>query len=33
MGVDITDSKFWERGLQEVDTLLTETEKLAKRIA
>jgi oligoendopeptidase F len=33
MGVDITDRNFWERGLQEVDTLLTETEKLAKRIA
>jgi len=33
MGVDITDRTFWERGLQEVDTLLTETERLAKRIA
>lgn len=33
MGVDITDRTFWERGLQEVDTLLMETEKLAKRIA
>jgi oligoendopeptidase F len=32
MGVDITDRTFWERGLQEVDTLLMETEKLAKRI-
>jgi oligoendopeptidase F len=32
MGVEITDSKFWERGLQEVDALLAEAEKLAKRI-
>ncbi|MBV9453885.1 MAG: M3 family oligoendopeptidase [Rubrobacter sp.] len=32
MGVDITDERFWEAGLQEVDRLLTETEKLAARI-
>jgi oligoendopeptidase F len=32
MGVDITDRKFWDRGLQEVDRLLTDTEQLAQRI-
>ena len=31
MEVDITDKIFWDRGLEEVDRLLTETEKLAKR--
>jgi oligoendopeptidase F len=31
MEVDITDRKFWDRGLEEVDKLLTETENLAKR--
>jgi oligoendopeptidase F len=30
MGIDITDRNFWDRGLEEVDTLLTETENLAK---
>jgi oligoendopeptidase F len=29
MGIDITDNNFWERGLDEVEKLLDETEKLA----
>ena len=29
MGIDITDKKFWEKGLGEVEDLLSETEKLA----
>jgi oligoendopeptidase F len=32
MKIDITDREFWDRGLEEVDKLLTETEKLAKSI-
>jgi oligoendopeptidase F len=32
MRIDITDRKFWERGLEEVDKLLIETENLAKTI-
>src|SRR3989344_3291759 len=32
MGVDISDKKFWKKGISEVDTLLTKTEKLAKKL-
>jgi oligoendopeptidase F len=32
MGVDICDNQFWERGLDEVESLLTQTEKLAKQL-
>jgi oligoendopeptidase F len=29
MGIDITDAKFWNQGLNEVEALLTEAENLA----
>ncbi len=32
LGIDITDKKFWERGLLEVESLLDETESLAKKL-
>ena len=32
MGIDITDKGFWDSGLREIDQLLTDTEKLAKRL-
>ncbi len=32
LGVDIADSKFWERGLGEVEELLNQTENLAKKL-
>ncbi len=32
MGIDISDPKFWAKGLQEIDTLIKETEKLAKKL-
>ena len=32
LGIDISDKKFWEKGISEVDHLLTETEKLAKKL-
>ncbi len=32
LGIDITDKKFWKKGISEVDTLLTKTEKLAKKL-
>lgn len=32
MGIDITDKKFWERGLSEIENLLNETENLAKKL-
>lgn len=32
MGIDITDSAFWESGLNEVNYLLEETEALAKKL-
>lgn len=32
LGIDISDSKFWEQGLNEVEDLLTETENLAKKL-
>lgn len=32
LGIDITDAAFWNKGLDEVETLLKETEKLAKKL-
>jgi oligoendopeptidase F len=32
MGIDITDKGFWDRGLEEIEKLLDETEELAKRL-
>ena len=32
LGVDITDKKFWEKGISEVESLLSKTEKLGKRL-
>ncbi len=32
LGVDITDQNFWEKGLDEVETLLRETTQLAARL-
>lgn len=32
MNVDIRDSAFWEKGLDEIESLLSETELLAKRL-
>lgn len=32
MGIDISKKEFWSKGLNEVEELLTETEKLAKRL-
>ncbi len=32
LGVDITDRKFWQAGLGEIESLLAETEKLAKKL-
>ncbi len=32
LGVDIADRKFWDRGLDEVESLLRETELLAKKL-
>jgi oligoendopeptidase F len=32
LGIDITDKKFWQEGLEEIEILLTETEKLAKKL-
>lgn len=32
MGIDISDKKFWENGLSEVENLLNETETLAKKL-
>lgn len=32
LGVDIEDRRFWDRGLDEVEDLLEETESLAKRL-
>ena len=32
LGIDITDKKFWEKGLKEIEILLSETQKLAKRL-
>ncbi len=32
LGIDITKKSFWEKGLKEVEALLVETEKLAKKL-
>ncbi|MBS3094268.1 hypothetical protein J4474_01250, partial [Candidatus Pacearchaeota archaeon] len=32
IGIDITEKKFWDRGLDEVENLLDEAEKLAKKL-
>lgn len=33
LGIDITDKKFWEQGIKEIENLLNETEKLAKKLS
>ena len=32
LGIDISDKRFWDNGLDEVETLLSETEQLAKKL-
>ncbi len=32
MNIDITDARFWDSGLDEVENLLKQTEKLAKKL-
>lgn len=32
MGIDITDKKFWDDGLEKIENLLKDTEKLAKKL-
>jgi oligoendopeptidase F len=32
LGIDIVDKRFWDRGLDEVEKLLDETEQLAKKM-
>lgn len=32
LGIDISDKKFWETGISEVENLLNETETLAKKL-
>jgi oligoendopeptidase F len=32
LGVDITDKTFWDKGMDEVEALLNETEALAKKL-
>ena len=32
LGIDITDRNFWNKGLDELENLLKETEKLAKKL-
>jgi oligoendopeptidase F len=32
MGIDISDNKFWDKGLDEIESLLDETEDLAKKL-
>src|SRR5260221_11763227 len=32
MGIDISDKNFWNKGLDEIENLLTETEKLAVKL-
>lgn len=32
IGIDITDKKFWEKGLGKIETSLKEAEKLAKKL-
>jgi oligoendopeptidase F len=32
LGIDITDKQFWDRGLDEIEKLLNDTEALAKKL-
>src|SRR3990167_9462590 len=32
LGIDISDTSFWEKGISEIESLLTETENLAKNL-
>lgn len=32
IGIDLSQRDFWEKGLDEVENLLKETEKLAKKL-
>jgi oligoendopeptidase F len=32
LGIDISDKRFWDKGLDEVESLLYDTEQLAKRL-
>lgn len=32
LGIDITKKNFWEKGINEIDSLLNETESLAKKL-
>lgn len=32
MGIDISQKKFWQDGIKEIDEFLTDTEKLAKKL-
>jgi len=32
LGVDIADARFWNKGLDEVETILQETTKLARKL-
>jgi oligoendopeptidase F len=32
MGIDISKKEFWDSGLKEIEDLLNETEKLAKKL-
>lgn len=32
MGIDISDKEFWNKGLDEIENLLNETEKLARKL-
>ena len=32
LGIDITDRSFWEKGISEIENLLSETEKLARKL-
>jgi oligoendopeptidase F len=32
MGIDITDRRFWDKGLDEIEALLQETRELAVKL-
>jgi oligoendopeptidase F len=32
LGIDISDESFWLKGINEIKSLLTETEELAKKL-
>jgi oligoendopeptidase F len=32
LGINIADCEFWNKGLDEVETLLNETEKMARKL-